>query len=221
MRGAPFGHQTRELQSHAQLNFTPCVLPAPDLNFLQVCTASEFASLPGGKVNRRPVRTFGAIAIRHVATLAGILTFLIAVVGGIFYSYGETWRLQYVDLAILVIVLSTVIIYLAWLILTKTAPEFLGIPRVIKVLTEHRLLLVEQAPWLSVGVMIATYVMESDMERLIGVGEVVNVQSNGLVQLSVQPHERGYSTDNEIWNFLNDAKREQIIVRPGLMRGAL
>ena len=75
-------------------------------------------------MNRRPVRTFGAIAIRHVATLAGILTFCIAVIGGIFYSYGELWRLHNIDLAIMIIVFSTIIIYLVWLILNKADLNF-------------------------------------------------------------------------------------------------
>ena len=197
------------------------------LVYLETVRNAVLCDLGGSKfraeenVNTEPPQATRQVFIRHITTAAGILTFFVAIIGGIFYGFGESWSLSYLHLAALTIALLTAIIYLVWFILTRKDPKYLDVPRVKKVLVEHRLLLVGQSPWLSVDVLTATYVMESDMERLVGIGKVVNVQSNGLVQISVQPHERGYQTDDEIWNALNNVNRELILVRPGFMRGAL
>ena len=154
--------------------------------------------------------------IRHVKALAAIAAFFLAVIGGVSFWHSESWRAQHLELIVINGSYLAFVTHLLWVILNRPAPEYLGKPKVRKVLINERLLLVEQSPWLSVGVMTSTFVMEDDMERLVGVGEVVNVQANGLVQVSVQSHQRGYENDTDVWNALNRVERNSILVRPGL-----
>ncbi len=81
------------------------------------------------------------------------------------------------------------------------------------------LLIVEEAPWISLGVMTAIYIMEDDVERLVCVGEIANVQFNGLVQVSLRSDERGYADDEEIWKVFDRTDKRDILVKPRLYPG--
>jgi hypothetical protein len=80
---------------------------------------------------------------------------------------------------------------------------------------------VRDGPWLGVGVMTAIYLMDDDeIERLVCIGEVINVQSNGLVQIRTRSDAQGYPTSEEASAALSGSDKDRILVRPGLYRSA-
>lgn len=155
--------------------------------------------------------------VRHGAAFGSITALVIAVISVLWILFGEPWRAQYGGWAVTNGAYCVVLLYLIWLILTRPAPDFLGLPKA-RVFRSDGLLLVEYAPWLSLGVMTAIYVMEGEVERLVCVGEVINIQSNGLVQIKTHHDEWGYGSEKEAWEALENIDKELILVKPGLYR---
>ena len=88
-------------------------------------------------------------------------------------------------------------------------------------MTVDKFILVKNAPWLGLGVMTAIYIIEKDVERLACIGIVKNVQSNGLVQISLETCQHGYRDEEAIWSSLNRIERKSILVKPGPYTGNL
>lgn len=167
----------------------------------------------------RTLQTWRDNVLGHIKAVAGILGFVGLCIGLIVHFKGDTWREENIDICVLNGAYLAVISYLLWIILARRPPEFLGTPRVIKLMRSDNLLIVEGAPWISLGIMTAVYVVEDGVERLVCIGEVANVQFNGLVQVSLSPDERGYTHSEEIWQALDRADKKAILVKPRLYPG--
>ena len=155
--------------------------------------------------------------VRHAGAVGTITGVVIAVIGVPSLWLGEPWRAQYGGWAVVNGAYVVALFYLIWLNLTRPAPDFLGVPKV-RFFKSGGLLLVEHAPWLSLGVLTAIYVMEDKLERLVCVGEIINVQSNGLVQIQTHHDDQGYGSEEEAWDVLERTDKELILVKPGLYR---
>jgi hypothetical protein len=169
----------------------------------------------GGGVIRGYKRSLGQSIVRHASAIGGIAALVIGIISVPAFWFGEPWRAEYGGWAVLNGTYWIAILYLIWLILTRPAPDFLGLPRA-RACRSSGLLIVEHSPWLSLGVMTAIYIMEDQVERLVCVGEVINVQSNGLVQIKARYHDQGYSSVQEAWQTLERTDKELILVKPGL-----
>lgn len=110
------------------------------------------------------------------------------------------------------------ILHLCWYVVDHRCPSFYDNPSVRKVLRANRLLVVERAPWLGIDVLIAVYVAEQELERLVCCGHVVNIQQNDLVQIQVVSTEFGLTSEDEIWSTL-EASRRSLLIRPGISQG--
>ncbi|UWQ29241.1 hypothetical protein [Leisingera sp. M523] len=96
------------------------------------------------------------------------------------------------------------------LLLADKPSESFKSPTIKKVMSED-ILLVESSEWLGHQTAVAIYKIDEDYEQLVALGEVINVQSNGLVQIafSKYPHEEANSLDfNEI--------RAKLMIKPGV-----
>jgi hypothetical protein len=157
--------------------------------------------------------------LRHAKVVGGSFTLVTAVITIVVLWRGDDWREQYINLLLLHGVYWIVILYLSWRIFDHICPQFFGIPRVKKVLQKDRLLIVENAPWLGIGVMTTIYVLEDDFERLVCIGQVVNVQINNLVQIAVRESDEGYPSEDEIWTTFDRSDKRMLLVKPGNYRG--
>lgn len=158
-------------------------------------------------------------ALRHVKAIPATVSLVCACIGVLVLWQGESWRAEYIGIAVLNGVYWILILHLIWHIIGHRCPEFFGIPRVRKTLRSDGLLIVEKSPWLGIGVMTTIYVVEEEYERLVCVGEVVNVQYNDLVQIAIRVDEQGYMSNDEIWNTLDRTDKKLLLVKPGPYRG--
>ena len=129
------------------------------------------------------------------------------------------WVEERIELIVLFGVHWVVILHLARCILEYDCPTYFGNPRVRKVLRDDHLLIVEHSPWLGVGVATSVYIVEDQLERLVCVGEVINVQLNGLVQIKVALTPEGMQCWQDIWNALDKQQMDSLIIRPGIHPG--
>ena len=158
-------------------------------------------------------------AIRHVKAFFPIVALVAAILSLLVDWQGDDWRKQTIDLLLLHGVYWIVILHLSWQIFDHACPLFFGIPKVRRVLQSDGLLIVENSPWLGIGVMTTIYVLEADFERLVCIGEVVNVQMNDLVQIAVRTSEHGYGSEDEVWKTLDRTDKQMLLVKPGPYRG--
>lgn len=162
----------------------------------------------------------GPLLVRHFSAVGVIIGVLLAIVGALALWQGQTWQNQYGGWAIIHALYWVVILYLTWLLLTRAPPDFLGMPTVR--MFKDGILYVEQSPWLGVGVMTAIYQGDEDgIERLVCAGEVINIQSNGLVQIRVRYDLHGYSSEDDARKALEQAPKDRVLVKPGLFRSAV
>lgn len=155
--------------------------------------------------------------LRHFKSLSAIIIGISAVIGFFGWWKGEKWREQYADNAVIHGLYVAVILYLAWIILSSRGQNYLGMPNV-KSIHDGDLLIVEGAPWLSLSVMTAIYTKEDEFERLICVGEVINVQANKLVQIKIRNVDDTFETVEEAAKKLQAVSKDAILIRPGLYR---
>ncbi|MBB3568722.1 hypothetical protein [Rhizobium sp. BK491] len=155
--------------------------------------------------------------IRHAGAFAAIFAATTALIGIIGWWQGEQWRVTYSNIAILNGVYCILILYLLWIILSHDTPDFLGVP-VVKAIHDKKLLIVEGTPWLSLGVMTAIYIKDGEYERLICTGEVVNVQTNRLVQILVRENDDVFGDIDAATEKLAQTAKGAILIRPGLFR---
>jgi hypothetical protein len=152
---------------------------------------------------------FGAL----IAIILGMMTF----VGFVGWWQGEQWRVLYASSAIVHGLYWIVILYLAWVVLNRKTPDFIGNPT-IKSVYDRKILIVEDAPWLSLGVMVAIYTKEDQFERLVCVGEVINVQTNNLIQIAIRDYEEVFGSVEAVCDKLDKMSKSEILIRPGLFR---
>lgn len=88
-------------------------------------------------------------------------------------------------------------------------------PKITAVLP-NGVVLVRDAPWLSMHVSVSVYFLEGEFERLLCSGRVLNVQSNHLVQIELLLDGRGMSSISEVLETLQKNELERVLVKPGL-----
>lgn len=155
--------------------------------------------------------------IRHCSALAIIFAFIIAVITLPSFLNGEKWRETYSYYALNHGLYWVAILYLIWIILSNDPPDTLGIPKV-KSIRADGLIIAEHMNWLSLGVMAAVYLNQDDIEKLVCVAEVVNVQSNGLIQIQIRQHDQGFASIDAAKDALSQASKSDILIKPGLYR---
>ena len=160
---------------------------------------------------------FKKSALKHAAAVGTIITFMIGLVSFMGWWFGDAWKSEHGNIAIVHAGYCAVILYLLWFILSRASPNFLGTP-VVRAIHDKSLLLVEGAPWLSLGVMAAIYTKENDYERLVCTGEVINVQTNSLVQVSIREVDEAFGDLEAVEKKLAEINKEFILIRPGLFR---
>ncbi|MEH7850188.1 hypothetical protein [Rhizobium laguerreae] len=151
----------------------------------------------------------------HAKAFFAIVLGILAVIGFIGWWKGDQWRTSYADTAIVHGIYLTIVLYLLWIILNNRSPDYLGLPTV-KSVRDNALLIVEGAPWLSLSVMTAVYVKEDEFERLVCVGEVINVQANKLVQIKIRGADTAFETVEAAAMKLSAVAKDAILIRPGL-----
>jgi hypothetical protein len=166
---------------------------------------SKLAISPGNRI------------VRHGAALAVLLGAICAIISFLAVFFGGDWAIARRWWLLTHGVYGIAVLYLSWIILTRAPPDYFGLPNV-KMVRNGGLLVVENVPWLSVGVLASIHLIEDELERLICVGEVTNVQSNGLVQIQVRHDDQGVVASGEIWNALERADKKLLLVKPGLFR---
>ncbi|MBK7023028.1 MAG: hypothetical protein IPH41_05785 [Sulfuritalea sp.] len=129
--------------------------------------------------------------IRVNGWLVGLVG-LIFSVGSFFFIKPDTtvaigWLISTVIVAILVLVVAMDAAYVAWRSLKR------GLPDVRRSLAPPAaydgidlLLLVDPSDLFAVDAMIAVYVNEDDYERLLAVGRVLTIQTNGFLQVGIK-----------------------------------
>lgn len=148
-----------------------------------------------------------------VKTWGGILTFL-SFIGAllVFYLVPESSSVllkHILPAIILVFFLAVVALRTAWTACQETGSQ---IPRVMYVKAAPKayqgacaLFLVEPTPLLSHDAIISVYYLEDDLERLVGVGKVINVQLDKKVQIVITDN---YDFGEKLHQIMNNSKDE-------------
>lgn len=157
--------------------------------------------------------------IKHLKAILATIPMVAAVVGLLALWGGEEWRQRYIDNVLIHAVYWVVILHLSWEIFSHECPATFRLPQVITVRRNEHVLIVERSPWLGVGVMTTIYVLENDFERLVCIGEVINVQVNDMVQIVIRTSEQGYISEEDVWNTLERTDRSMILIKPGPIPG--
>lgn len=150
----------------------------------------------------------------HAKSIGGALA-VVASILAIAAAFSFEWIQERIEWIALLGLHWALILHLARCILEYDCPTYFGNPRVKKVFRDDRLLIVERSPWLGVGVPTSVYIVEDQLERLVCVGEVVNVQLNDLVQIKVALTTEGMQCWKDIWSALEKQQMDSLIIRPG------
>lgn len=97
-----------------------------------------------------------------------------------------------------------------FLYIQKPIETELALPSV-KFIRDNKILLTENANWLSVGTMVAVYLKEDEFEIRKSTGKVINIQQNDLVQIELS------DTDQTITTELKE-NRQNILIKPGVVQ---
>ncbi|MDE2792094.1 MAG: hypothetical protein OXI81_16955 [Paracoccaceae bacterium] len=157
--------------------------------------------------------------VRHLKAILATIPLVGTVIGLFALWGGEEWRDRYIDLALLNAVYWVFILHLLWEVISHECPQTFRLPQVKAVMRAEHLLIVENSPWLGVGVMATIYVLENDFERFVCTGEVINVQMNDLVQIAARATGQQYASEDEFWTTLERIDRAAILVKPGPIVG--
>ena len=157
----------------------------------------------------------------HTKRVFATVPFVAAVVGAL-AALNLPWVEEHFAVIILVGVHWVAIMHLVGHVVVYRCPDYYGSPTV-RTLRDDRLLIVERLAWLGMDVLIAIYVLEDELERLVCIGRVINIQQNDLVQIEVAlaPNGFGASSEAEIWSTLDGARKDSILIKPGLFLGGL
>lgn len=156
---------------------------------------------------------------RQVAGLVAIVGVTTAVIGIPALVYGEAWRARWASWIVVNGLWFIVAAFLLFVIFTRKAPQFLGIPRVISFHHDLKVLIVHGSPWLSMNVGVSIYVVEEDVERLVCVGEVQNVQTNNLVQIRLVEDSRSSFLHDDLEPFFVKTDVKKLLLKPALFQG--
>jgi len=128
----------------------------------------------------------------------------------------KTVSLRIPSLIIIILVFLAWWFYrIAWIIYEQSG---IKLPAVKQVTTygesQTAILILEPSPLFSHNSVVAIYCVEDQFERLIGIGSVINVQEDGLIQVSLIESK---SEDENVWKPILENKADKIkylIVKP-------
>ena len=166
-------------------------------------------------------RSWKQAALRHIKAVPATVSLVGASIGMIVLWQGESWREQHINILMTNGIYWLILLHFIWHIVGHRCPEFFGIPRVKKILRSDKLIIVEKSPWLGIGVMTTLYIVEDEVERILCIGEVINVQYNDLVQIAIRHYDSNYESDDDIWKTLDRVDKKSLLVKPGSYRGGV
>ena len=172
-------------------------------------------------MNRDIHNSWKHIAVRHIKAVLVTVPFLGAVIWLLAVWHGNSWLDKHSEFIIVNVVYTIIVLHLTWQIVDHRCPEFFGIPRVRKILQKEKVILVEGAPWLGIGVMTTLYIVEDDLERFLSFGEVTNVQYNNMVQIALRPDTDSHEFGSDVWAALDRTDKKALLVKPGSYRGSV
>lgn len=163
---------------------------------------------------------FAQFIFKGLANTSGGLSLVVALIFGCIAWFGitpdKTVSLRIPFLIIIILVFLAWWFYrIAWIIYEQSG---IKLPLVKQVTTygesKTAILILEPSPLFSYNSIVAIYYVEDQFERLIGIGSVINVQENGLIQVSVIESK---SEDSTVWKPILENKADKIkylIVKP-------
>ncbi|WP_420585092.1 hypothetical protein [Ruegeria sp.] len=147
---------------------------------------------------------------KAIGSIGGFLAVVFVVVQ---ISKGQTWVDSNSKLLLTHGAYWFLLLLVGWLIVSWQPEDYLASPKV-RVVRDDGILIVEKSPWLGIGVGTAIYLIEDDFEKLICGAEVINIQSNELVQLKTA----AIDSDHPDYLAALKASKDDILVKPGLYR---
>jgi hypothetical protein len=132
---------------------------------------------------------------------------------------GEPFRLAWGGVSALIAAHWVVICYLIWLLLEPGRSGYKS-PKAIRLEPEAGLLIVAEAQWLGQGVGVTVFDTGAGYERQVALGEVYNVQQDGLVQVRLFPFadDPDAETLKERLGTIGRTGLQGVIIKPGPLR---
>ena len=170
---------------------------------------------PHAPRHKPPVNPFK----RFLLPLAWIVPPIAGVMAVPFMLFGEPYRREWGVTTAIIALHWVIICYLFWLLWEPRRSSYSS-PKVIRLNTAELVVVVADAEWLGQGVGVTLFENTEGYERLLSLGEVFNVQLDGLVQIRLFPF-----PDDADGSQLNDrlasiVSRDvgAIVVKPGPLR---
>jgi hypothetical protein len=142
------------------------------------------------------------------------LVSIILALAAVFGLYIATWGASDKILISILYVHWVTIFYLIWLSWDFRAAAF-SAPDVKSVKIAEGILIVGHRDWLGVSVSVLIFKQESDYERLLCPGRVINVQRNGLIQIALDLTIIDDADLETIKGRISDGNLASIIIKPG------
>ena len=159
---------------------------------------------------------------RFFLPLAWIVPPIAGVMAVPFVLFGEPFRVHWGMTTASIAVHWVIICYLIWFLLEPKAASYQS-PRAIRLNAAERLLIVDNAAWLGQGVGVTVFEQTEGYERQLGLGEVFNVQQDGLVQIRLYPFSDDPDGSQLSGQLAKVSSRGvgEIVVKPGPLRNAV
>lgn len=156
---------------------------------------------------------------RFFLPLAWIVPPIAGVMAIPFMLLGESYRVNWGLVTALIALHWVIICYLVWLLVEPKSAVYRS-PRAIQLNTTERILVVEGAEWLGQKVGVTVFENTEGYERQLGLGEVFNVQADGLVQIRMYPFPDDVDGSEMAVRLGNVTSRGlgSVIIKPGPLR---
>lgn len=99
-----------------------------------------------------------------------------------------------------------------WAFRTSSTQPIFQSPEVKKTLG-NSVILVDRSDWLSHQTAVAVYYTDDEVERMLCIGQVINIQTNGLIQIELQPPNETGDFDKKLADL-----RQNLLIKPGIWR---
>jgi len=165
-------------------------------------------------------RYFVQFIFKSLANTSGGLSLVATLIFGFIAWFGitpdKTVSLRIPSLIIIILIFLAWWFYrISWIIYEQSGIKLPSVKQVtIYGENQTAILILEPSPLFSYNSIVAIYCVEDQFERLIGIGSVINVQENGLIQISVIESK---SEDANVWKPILENKADKIkylIVKP-------
>lgn len=147
---------------------------------------------------------------KYILPISGCFSFVAGVIALIALFSGEEWFAQNKHYIAAHSFYCWVVLSLSYFLLNREELTGIKLPKVLKVISDE-IILVEPCNWLSHQTSVAIFKNDDDFERLIALGEVVNVQHDQKIQIS-------YRLPNNATGELPDLSpiKASLMIKPGM-----